>query len=53
MRLGALRLAEMTLVDSMAFATAAQAADEAGRYEVRFLDVSGREVLGRSVVEVK
>ncbi|MGO3669469.1 VWA domain-containing protein [Vreelandella alkaliphila] len=28
-------------------------ADEAGLYEVRFLDVSGREVLGRSVVEVK
>ena len=27
--------------------------DETGLYEVRFLDVSGREVLGRSVVEVK
>ncbi|TCT41848.1 vWA domain-containing protein [Martelella mediterranea] len=27
--------------------------NEAGLYEVRFLDVSGREVLGRSVVKVK
>ena len=27
--------------------------DEAGVYEVRFLDVAGRELLGRSVIEVK
>jgi len=27
--------------------------DEPGRYEVRYLDVSGREVLGRAIVEVK
>jgi Ca-activated chloride channel family protein len=27
--------------------------DEAGVYEVRFLDVAGRQVLGRSIIEVK
>jgi len=27
--------------------------DEPGRYEVRFLDVSGRQVLGRAIVEVE
>jgi Ca-activated chloride channel family protein len=27
--------------------------DEAGRYEVRYLDVSGRSVLGRAIVEVE
>ncbi len=27
--------------------------DEAGQYEIRFLDVAGRELLGRSVVDVK
>ncbi|WIY52235.1 VWA domain-containing protein [Devosia sp. YIM 151766] len=27
--------------------------DEPGRYEVRYLDVSGRSVLGRAIVEVK
>ena len=26
---------------------------QAGAYEVRFLDISGRKVLGRSIVEVK
>ncbi|HHX83084.1 MAG TPA: hypothetical protein GX696_08905, partial [Pseudomonadaceae bacterium] len=30
-----------------------QMPNDAGRYEVRFIDISGRQVLGRSIVEVK